>query len=309
MTPPSISVVIPCFNAAAFLTETLQSALSQTLAPQEVIVVDDGSTDESARIAESFGPPVRVIRQTNHGESVARNRGIEQARGTWIALLDADDRWEPNKLERQVAALSQAPPETVCCYTITYRFRGEERLDLLDNPEYDQYPNPVIQMLIDWCVAPSSALVRTDVARATRFPENIRRQEDLMFFAHVRTRGPFVKVREPLTGYRVSPAQQTGSPRHVFESLMAKCEWFTDHRSLFSDGDEQTFRASVRADLERAFERAFWRRETALARECRTAYRRLFPQDTPKSMQRLILPAWLYRLKDSVAQPTARLFL
>ncbi len=301
MTRLSISVVIPCFNAAAFLTETLQSALAQTLSPEEVIVVDDGSTDESARIAESFGAAVRVIRQSNHGESVARNRGIDQARGAWIALLDADDRWEPNKLERQVEALEKAPPETVCCYTVAYRFRGEDRLELVDNPEYDRYPNPVVQMLIDWCVVPSSALVRTDAARATGFPENTRRQEDVMFFAHVRTRGPFVKVREPLTGYRVSAAQQTGSPRHVYESLMAKCDWFNEHRGLFSDDDEQLFRASVRTDLERAFERAFWRRETSLARECRAAYRTMFPDQRPRSMRRLILPAWVYRLKDGVA--------
>ena len=307
MTPPTISAVIPCFNAARFLDETLRSILAQSFPVVEVLVIDDGSTDDSARIAESFDSPVRVIRQTNHGESVARNRGIEQAKGTWIALLDADDRWEPTKLERQVEALNQAPPDTVCCYTPAYRFRGEERLGLLDNPEYDRYPNPVIEMLIDWCVVPSSALVRTDAAKATRFPENTRRQEDVMFFAHLRSRGPFVKLREPLTGYRVSTNQQTGSPRHFFESLMAKSEWFTEHRNLFSDDDEQRFRATVRTQLEGAFETAYWSREVGLARECRTAYQSLFPETMPDAMRRPILPAWVYRLRDSVGQPPSSL--
>jgi glycosyltransferase involved in cell wall biosynthesis len=82
-----ISVVIPCFNGAQFLRETLESVRHQTYPAHEVIVVDDGSTDDSAAIA---GPPVRVIRQTNQGESVARNRGIDEATANWIAFLDAD---------------------------------------------------------------------------------------------------------------------------------------------------------------------------------------------------------------------------
>ena len=98
---PRVTVVIPCFNAARFLRETLESALNQSHAPIEVLVIDDGSTDQSAAIAASYGPPVRVISQTNQGESVARNRGIEEARGSWIAFLDADDIWLPEKLERQ----------------------------------------------------------------------------------------------------------------------------------------------------------------------------------------------------------------
>ena len=95
---PSISVVIPCCNAAAFLRATIASILGQTQSVLEVIVVDDGSTDDSASIAESFGPPVRVIRQPNQGESAARNRGIEAAVGEWVAFLDADDLWLPTKI-------------------------------------------------------------------------------------------------------------------------------------------------------------------------------------------------------------------
>src|SRR5262245_28086013 len=97
----TISVIIPCYNAAPFLGETLDSIRAQTYSPLEVIVIDDGSTDDSHVIAESFGHPVRVIRQANQGESIARNRGIDEAKGEWIALLDADDLWNQNKLQRQ----------------------------------------------------------------------------------------------------------------------------------------------------------------------------------------------------------------
>jgi len=105
----AVSVVIPCYNAARFLRETLASALNQTCRPLEIIVVDDGSTDDSAAIAESFGPPVRVIRQANQGESVARNVGIAAARGDYLQFLDADDLLDREAIRRKAEALRDVP--------------------------------------------------------------------------------------------------------------------------------------------------------------------------------------------------------
>ena len=107
--PVTVSIITPCYNGAPFLQATLQSALSQTHAPLEVIVVDDGSTDESASIAEAFGNPVRVIRQANQGESVARNRALAEARGSHVLFLDADDLLEASALSRLVGALESRP--------------------------------------------------------------------------------------------------------------------------------------------------------------------------------------------------------
>src|SRR5438045_1880854 len=95
---PSVSVIIPCYNAAEFLAECLDSVCRQTVPPAEVIVVDDGSTDATAQIARAFGPPVRVISQANAGPSAARNRAMDEAQGDWVAFSDADDVWQPNKL-------------------------------------------------------------------------------------------------------------------------------------------------------------------------------------------------------------------
>src|SRR4249919_215905 len=106
-----ISAVVPCYNAGPFLRQTLQSVLAQTCPVFEIIVVDDGSTDESAAVAKTFRPLVRVIQQENRGESVARNRGIDEAQGDWVALLDADDIWEPTKLEKQIETIQSAPGE------------------------------------------------------------------------------------------------------------------------------------------------------------------------------------------------------
>lgn len=110
MVHPLVSVVIPAYNAARRLRPTLESVLAQTYRPIEIVVVDDGSDDGTSTIAASFGPPIRCIRQPNAGAAAARNRGIAASRGTYVALLDADDLWLPRKLEIQVAAL-QAQPE------------------------------------------------------------------------------------------------------------------------------------------------------------------------------------------------------
>jgi glycosyltransferase involved in cell wall biosynthesis len=107
-----ISVVIPAYNAGRFITRCLQSVNAQTLRPKEVIVVDDGSTDNTAALAGSMG--ARVVHQKNLGVSAARNNGIRRASSEWIAFLDADDLWLPDKLERQAACVG---PDTVLAYT------------------------------------------------------------------------------------------------------------------------------------------------------------------------------------------------
>jgi glycosyltransferase involved in cell wall biosynthesis len=99
---------MPVFNHAEYISEALHSALGQTHPPLEVFVVDDGSTDASAEIAARFGPPVTLLRQPHQGVSAARNHAIAHVRGTHVAFLDADDIWEPDKLERQLAAWDES---------------------------------------------------------------------------------------------------------------------------------------------------------------------------------------------------------
>jgi glycosyltransferase involved in cell wall biosynthesis len=104
-----IAVVIPAYNRARLVASALESVLAQTRAPAEIIVVDDGSTDDTAAVAQSFG--ATVLRQSNAGVSAARNAGVRIARSPWIAFLDSDDLWAANKLEVQWEAL-EARPET-----------------------------------------------------------------------------------------------------------------------------------------------------------------------------------------------------
>ena len=118
-----ISVIIPAFNAERYIAKAIESCLSQTYAPHEIIVIDDASTDGTAAIAESFPAPVRVIRLTeNNGVSVARNRGVAASTGDWIAFLDADDWFLPDKLELQRRCALENP-KAVLIYT-GYRMIG-----------------------------------------------------------------------------------------------------------------------------------------------------------------------------------------
>jgi len=100
-----VSIIIPCYNAERYVRETIESALSQTRPADEILVIDDGSTDRSVEVAASFGDSVQVIRQSNGGSSVARNKGIEHATGDYLLFLDADDLIDPRTIEVQLAAV------------------------------------------------------------------------------------------------------------------------------------------------------------------------------------------------------------
>ncbi|RYG26125.1 MAG: glycosyltransferase family 2 protein, partial [Burkholderiales bacterium] len=108
-TAPLVSVVVPCFNASAYIAATLRSVIAQQGVELEIIVVDDGSSDDSATVVGREFPQVRLIRQLNAGVAKARNTGIQAARGDWIAFVDADDLWLPGKLAAQFAAMAQYP--------------------------------------------------------------------------------------------------------------------------------------------------------------------------------------------------------
>lgn len=106
---PAVSVIIPTYNSAAFLQETIESVLGQTYSDFEIIVVDDGSTDETERVMQSFGTRVSYVKQENKGVSAARNQGIKLARARYVAFLDSDDLWVPQKLAEQVPLLDEDP--------------------------------------------------------------------------------------------------------------------------------------------------------------------------------------------------------
>ncbi|MGK2964546.1 MAG: glycosyltransferase family 2 protein [Tepidiformaceae bacterium] len=123
---PHVSVVIPAYTAELYLAQALDSVARQTFAVAEVIVVDDGSTDATAEIAERHG--AIVLRRANGGPSAARNTGIARATGEFLAFLDADDYWEPSKTERQMAILTTSPELKIVMCQHRYHVENAELL-------------------------------------------------------------------------------------------------------------------------------------------------------------------------------------
>jgi glycosyltransferase involved in cell wall biosynthesis len=132
----TVSVIIPTYNYARYLPEAIDSALGQTHAPLEIIVVDDGSTDETPQVLARYGAKIRAIRQINQGVAAARNTGVAAARGEYVALLDSDDLWMPRKLELQIARFDADPTlGLVHCGAETFDPAGSTLDVLLDGME------------------------------------------------------------------------------------------------------------------------------------------------------------------------------
>lgn len=207
-----ISVVIPAYNAASFLPRCLRSVFAQTLKPEEVIVVDDGSADNTAALAASLG--AKVISRPNGGLSAARNTGIQAASSEWIALLDADDMWAPDKLERQAGRIHN---ETVLVYTGIRIFddngvRSElTAMDVMSARKMLRYRNPI---------TPSSVLVRRDaVLQDGGFREDIRACEDWEMWVRLQRLGQFEAVPDLLTDYYVYPNSLSANPGRMLDAL------------------------------------------------------------------------------------------
>lgn len=202
--PISISVVIPTYNLARMLPDCIESVLSQTRPADEIIVVDDGSQDNTAEVVARYGNRVRYIRQLNSGVAVTRNRGIQEARGNWIAFLDADDLWYPPKLERQCAFIEMlGAPALVCSDRFTFTTD-----DPPPPPDLSAPPPPPRQLTVasilrrntipnSGVIAPKSALLA-----AGGFNKAYNHAEDMALWLQVGTSIPMWVIPQPLIGYR-----------------------------------------------------------------------------------------------------------
>jgi glycosyltransferase involved in cell wall biosynthesis len=294
---PTISVVIPCYNAAPFLRETLDSVLNQTRPALEVIVVDDGSTDDSAAIAQSYGPPVRVIRQENQGESVARNRGMDEAQGDWIGLLDADDRWMPQKLERQLDALRVASSDVVCVYSDFIGFDSVRR-HVVRRPMPTVVSERRARMLTNPWIPTGTAIFLTVIGQKIKFPVNISDGEDRAFFMQLLGQGSFLHVPEPLFEYRQHANQQSGQSGHVIRAIKSMWKWISEHPDALPVEEADLFRRLLIERLVFAHDYAFWYNNQACVAESRSFYREIAPPPAPlPPLFERDLPTWIMRVE------------
>ncbi|HZC45776.1 MAG TPA: glycosyltransferase [Candidatus Acidoferrum sp.] len=190
---PRVSVIIPVYNRADKIGRALQSVFAQTFTDYEIVVVNDGSTDDTASVLASYGEKIRVVSQANRGLSGARNAGIAVSRGEYVALLDDDDQWLPERLARCVQVLD-ADPDCVLVYTDLLKVDADGRP--LSGPfgSPDGIESPTMEHMLDhpWNVVPSRIMVRRAVLeRCGGFDERLRAYEDRFFTLRAREHGHF----------------------------------------------------------------------------------------------------------------------
>ncbi|MFA5864845.1 MAG: glycosyltransferase [Phycisphaerae bacterium] len=218
------SVIIPCYNGSPFITEAIQSVLNQTVPVMEIIVVDDGSTDDSAAIAERFGPPVRVIRQKNAGVSEARNRGIREAKGEWIAFLDADDLWQSDKLEKQFSKTKQGY-DFVYCDAINFGACENLPLRRMDYTTLHE-GNVFERLIVRNFVTTSGVVVRRAILERTElFNTRFFLAEDWALWLRLATLIPFGCVHESLVRYRVHAGGISKNTHKMYISCREVLSW------------------------------------------------------------------------------------
>ncbi|MCC5940052.1 MAG: glycosyltransferase family 2 protein [Balneolaceae bacterium] len=203
----NISVIIPTYNRADVLGRAIRSALNQTLPPVEIIVIDDGSTDSTAELFNDFGDDVIYIKQSNNGPAKARNNGIKQSSGNYIAFLDSDDEWMPEKLEKQVEVIRGSGAEVVISDSIYFdpdkhaltmfsKTRFSDLLGRSDGKLLDCFSLLVEQNFIHLS---SIVIKKSCFEKAGYFDESMKVAEDTDLWLRLSHYFPFGIINEPLT--------------------------------------------------------------------------------------------------------------
>ena len=198
MSKPLVSVIIPTFNRGYCLEESIRSVLEQSFIDFELVVVDDGSTDNTSELVRRF-PAVKLIRleEKNRGVSFARNRGVVEAQGDWVGFLDSDDLWEQGKLATQVKWIERHP-DLQMVYTDEIWIRNGVRVNPMN--KHRKYSGDIFRYCLPLCiVSPSSVLLRAKVlSEVGGFDESMQVCEDYDLWLRVAKRYPFHFIEEKL---------------------------------------------------------------------------------------------------------------
>lgn len=316
MSQPLVSILIPCYNAAPYLAATLESALAQTWPHKEIILVDDGSTDNSLELAREFEwRGVRVIPQKNSGAAAARNRALREARGDFVQFLDADDLISPPKIERQLALLETRAAGWLATCTWGRFITDWQHAAFLDDAVFRDF-GPVDFLVLSGetgaMLHPSAWLVpRTVADRAGLWNESLSLNDDGEYFCRVMlaSRGlAFCDACDARSYYRsavkgsLSQRRDARARRSQFDSLMAIT------RALRAAEDSPRTRRAT-AGYWRRFVHDFYPRPADLIRAARIEIARCGeelgkPPMGRKTAAMARLFGWkaVWRLKDLIAR-------
>jgi glycosyltransferase involved in cell wall biosynthesis len=225
---PKVSTIVAVYNGAATVDRALRSIFAQTFTDNEVVVVNDGSTDDTASVLARYGDRVRVITQPNRGLSAARNAGVRASSGEYVAFLDDDDEWMPEKLARCVPLLDADP---ACALVYTFALKIDPQGELIGSQSLtdgrpDGIESPTMEEMLKrpWNVVPSQFVVRRDIfERCGGFHERfITSCEDLYFLLNAREHGHFRCVPEQLLRKETRPLYPKALERE------AECDLFVE---------------------------------------------------------------------------------
>lgn len=216
---------MPCYNGRDYIAFALDSARRQTFTPWQIIVVDDGSTDGSGAHVRDYArrhphANIRVIEQTNAGEAAARNTGIHEAEGAWVAMLDADDWWEPTKLEKQLAAAAEAGLQCVMVHTgVTHHYPDGMHVPMDLRTPARRTGWCTAALLEEGSIGHPSILVRRDALRGIGgYDTSFKQACDIDLYFRLSAAGTFAFVAEHLLHYRIHSGQMS---RRVVEQVQA----------------------------------------------------------------------------------------
>ena len=192
-----ISVIIPTYNRKKTLARAIQSVINQSFSPFEILIIDDGSNDGTEEWVKDNFQNIKYIYKNNHGVSSARNVGIENAHGDWVAFLDSDDEWLPNKLYEQVKAID-SNPEMKFFHTNEIWIRNGIRVNQMK--KHKKYGGYIFEKCLDICrVSPSSVLIQKEVFdNIGIFDESLRVCEDYDLWLRITSKYPVVFLDMPL---------------------------------------------------------------------------------------------------------------
>ncbi|MEW6614110.1 MAG: glycosyltransferase [Thermodesulfobacteriota bacterium] len=195
---PKVSVIIPTYNRANFLEEAIESVLFQNYKDFELIVVDDGSTDETRNIVRRYTDEIVYIYQNKRGVSCARNMGIKNSSGEYIAFLDSDDKWSPDKLAYQMDFFAHNP-DALICYTEEIWFRNNARVNPMR--KHRKYSGMIFDKVLPLCIiSPSSVMLKRELFfdRIGFFDESLPACEDYDMWIKIAASYPIYLIETPL---------------------------------------------------------------------------------------------------------------
>ena len=224
---PLVSVVMPAYNSARYIVEAIDSALQQDYPALEIIVVDDGSTDDTVVIVTGYGDKVRLLTQKNRGSAAARNLGIQHARGKYIAFLDADDAWWRHKIRHQVDAMLAGNYKMAYSRFIWWHPDAQGQHSQPET-EFEQPGNPNLstaaivtgwpyaELLLDCIVWTSTVIVeKTELEKSGMFDESLRKGQDYDLWLKLAQQIEMVGLEKPTALYRIHPTSITSSVKEI----------------------------------------------------------------------------------------------